>query len=238
MITFLLTIAALVFCGGLGLVFLRTVWFHRDPKRVPSLTEDVLIAPADGMVVYTRPFQEGRVVSDKLGEQIPITEILHEGQAAGSGWMLGIYMSPLDVHFNYAPCGGVVESIHHKQAELNLPMIDMWEYVRIVWFRRLVQLFGRRFHLENERSTFFLQCGSLRLAVVLIADKFVSKIQTFVSSGDSVRCADKLAFIGRGSQADVVIFDQNVELTVAPGQRVRGGETVIAKLKRSQRCDA
>lgn len=232
--TILVSIAvALVLATTLALVFLRTIWFHRDPKRTPVCEDNVLIAPADGMVVYTRPFRDGVVVSEKLGEQIPITEILHQGDAAGSGWMLGIYMSPLDVHFNYSPCGGRVESIHHKQADLNLPMIDMWEYVRIVWLRRLVQLFGRRFHLENERSTFFLKRADLRIAVVLIADKFVSKIKTFVAPGDEVACAAKLAFIGRGSQADVVIFDQSAQLTVTPGQRVRGGETIIARLGES-----
>lgn len=223
-------LAGIAAVWGLGLLFLRTIWFHRDPKRTPEATGNVLIAPADGMVVYTRPFRDGKVVSEKLGEQIPITEITHDGPAAGSGWMLGIYMSPLDVHFNYCPCQSTVESVHHRDALTNLPMIDMWEYVRIVWLRKLVQLFGRRFHLENERSTMFLRSGDLRLALVLIADKFVSKIQCFVSPGDEVECGRKLAFIGRGSQVDVVVFDENVELLVSPGQRVKGGQTVIARL--------
>jgi len=109
-------------------------------------------------------------------------------------------------------------------------MIDMWEYVRIVWLRRLVQLFGRRFHLENERTTMFLSHGSLKLGVVLIADKFVSKIRTFVEPGQAVRRGQKLAFIGRGSQVDVVIFDEKARVEVAPGHRVHGGQSVIARV--------
>ncbi len=223
-------VLVLAAAAALGLIFLRTVWFHRDPKRTPDETANVLIAPADGMVVYTRPFRDGRVVSEKLGEQIPITEILHFGESAGSGVMMGIYMSPLDVHFNYSPCQAVVESIHHKKALTNLPMIDMWEYIRIVWLRKLVQLFGRRFHLENERSTMFLDTGGVRLALVLIADKFVSKIKCFVEPGEAIECGKKLAFIGRGSQVDVVIFDETVQVMVKPGQRVKGGQTIIARL--------
>lgn len=230
MLIFLWLALAIAAVAGLGVLFLRTIWFHRDPLRTPVETEGVLVAPADGMVVYTRRFQDGHVVSDKLGEQIPITEITHMGEASGEGWMLGIYMSPLDVHFNYAPCSGVVEAIHHQDAARNLPMVDMWEYVRIVWLRRLVQLYGRRFHLENERSTMFLQAGTLRLALVLIADKFVNKIKCFVTPGQAVDCGGKLAFIGRGSQVDIVMFDKRVELLVSPGMHVTGGQTVIARL--------
>lgn len=220
----------LALAAGGALLFLRTVWFHRDPKRAPKESGAVLIAPADGMVVYARPFRHGRVVSEKLGERIPVTEITGTATGEDSGWMLGIYMSPLDVHFNYAPCAGVVQAIHHRRASLNLPMLDLWEYIRMVWLRRLVQLFGRRFHLENERTTLFLDGERVRLALVLIADKFVSKINCFVSAGQQVRCSEKLAFIGRGSQVDVVIFDENVRLEVRPGMRVRGGETVIARI--------
>lgn len=221
----------LALAAAAAVLFLRTVWFHRDPKRTPEETRGVLIAPADGMVVYTRAFENGAVVSEKLGERIPITEILHQGEAAGSGWMMGIYMSPLDVHFNYAPCDGVIESVQHRDASVNYPMIDVWEYVRIVWLRRLVQLFGRRFHLENERSTILLDAGRVRLALVLIADKFVSKIKCFVGPGERVPCAAKLAFIGRGSQVDLVIFDPEAELLVRPGQRVKGGCTAVARLR-------
>lgn len=229
--TLLKLLAALAGAGALGVVFLRTVWFHRDPKRTPDdVGHGTIISPADGMVVYARRFRDGVVVSEKLGERIPITEILHSGEASGSGWMLGIYMSPLDVHFNYSPCDAEVISIHHRRAAANLPMIDMWEYVRIVWLRRLVQLFGRRFHLENERTTMLLSRGSLRLGVVLIADKFVSKIRTFVEPGQEVRRGQKLAFIGRGSQVDVVIFDQKARVEVTPGCRVRGGQSVIARV--------
>ncbi len=233
----LLAAAGLLALAAAGsAVFLRTVWFHRDPKRSPRESGAVLIAPADGMVVYARPFRDGRVVSEKLGERIPVTEITGMLGSSGSGWMLGIYMSPLDVHYNYAPCAGVVQSIHHRRAALNLPMLDLWEYIRMVWLRRLVQLFGRRFHLENERTTLFLDGERVRLALVLIADKFVSKINCFVAAGQQVDCAQKLAFIGRGSQVDVVIFDENVRLEVAPGMRVRGGETVIARIAEDEGC--
>lgn len=183
------------------------------------------------MVVYARPFKDGKIVSEKLGEQIPITEILHNGPQTGDGWMLGIYLSPLDVHFSYSPQNATVQQVHHKQAAYNLPMIDMWEYVRIVWMRKLVQLFGRRFHLENERCTITLTSERANLALVLIADKFVSKIQMFAAAGEQVNCGGKLAFIGRGSQIDVVIFDSRAEILVKPGERVVGGEQIIARLE-------
>lgn len=231
MLRWLKILAGIGLAGGAGLAFLRTVWFHRDPRRTPDETENVLISPADGMVVYVKEFRDGVVVSEKLGEAIPIREILHTGHKQDSGVMLGIYLSPLDVHYNYAPSNGVIQSMNHFQPSVNLPMVDVWEYVKIVWLRRLVQLFGRRFHLENERMTIFMDCPGLSLALVLIADKFVSKIKPFVSPGQEVKMGQKLAFIGRGSQADVVLFGQNAEVIVRPGDRVFGGQSVLARLK-------
>lgn len=227
-------LAGVGLAGGAGLAFLRTVWFHRDPKRSPDETGNVLISPADGMVVYVKEFQDGVVVSEKLGEAIPIGEILHTGHPQDSGVMLGIYMSPLDVHYNYAPADGVIHSMNHFQPAVNLPMVDVWEYIKIVWLRRLVQLFGRRFHLENERMTLFMHCGNLRLALVLIADKFVSKIRPFVSPGQEVKLGQKLAFIGRGSQVDVLLFGQMAEVAVRPGDHVLGGQSVLARLKEGE----
>lgn len=213
------------------LVFLRRVWFFRDPIRQPERTEDgMIIAPASGRVVYIRKIEDGGLYAEKLGERIPLPEITGCEAGEMQGWAIGIYMSPLDVHFNYCPYPGTVEGIFRKSAKVNYPMLDVWEYVRVVWFRKMVDMFARKYHLENERNTIFLNADGLKMAVVLIADKFVAKIQCFVEEGQSLSYSQKLGFISRGSQVDLIVFSNNVEFEVALNQQVYGGKTVLGRI--------
>jgi len=137
-------------------------------------------------------------------------------------------MSPLDIHFNYAPITARVEEMVHTQAKVNLPMVDLWEYIRLTYFRRTVDLFSHRYRLINERLTVFLDGEGIKIAVVEIADKFVNKINNFIKPGQVVDRGQKISFIERGSQVDLVIFSEELEFTVRVGQQVYGARTVVA----------
>jgi len=213
-----------------GLAFLRRVWFYRNPSVTAEGAEDAVIAPASGRVVYIRRVEENGIFAEKLGERIPLPEITGVEHAEKRGWAIGIYMSPLDVHYNYCPYPGVVESIHRSKARVNLPMLDLWEYIKVVWLRRMVDMFARKYHLENERNTIILDCHGIRMAVVLIADKFVAKIKCFVEEGCECERSKKIGFIERGSQVDLIIFSDGVEFVVGVNEQVHGGRTVIARI--------
>lgn len=211
--------------------FLRRVWFYRDPVRVPPAEAGTILAPADGKVVYIKPFKNGKVVVEKLGQAIPVREIMKAPSLGDCGWILGIYMSPLDVHFNYAPIAGRVVDMVHTRAGINLPMVDLWEYIRLTYFRRAVDLFCHRYRLVNERLTVFLDGEGIKLAMVEIADKFVNKINNFIKPGQVVDRGQKVSFIERGSQVDLVIFSEDLEFTVQVGQQVYGACTVVARYR-------
>jgi phosphatidylserine decarboxylase len=224
-------IGALVVVFVAANLFLHRIWFYRDPPRTPDRDEPgVIIAPASGRVVYIRRLKDGAFYSEKLGEYIHLPEITGCDNPERHGWGIGIYMSPLDVHFNYCPYPGTVERIHRTTASVNLPMLDLWEYIRVVWLRKMVDMFARKYHLMNERNTIFLRCDGVRMAVVLIADKFVSKIKCFVSEDEKLAYSKKLGFIERGSQVDLIVFADAVEWEVDVNQQVHGGKTVIGRL--------
>jgi len=243
----LYTFAVLVVLWLGILFFLRKVWFYRDPQRTAEGKFPSIISPADGRVVYIKRFSDGKIAAEKLGETIPLDEIggtpgvfgngIESSQdpntlmRQGSGWAIGIYMSPLDVHFNYCPLPGKVEHIFRKSASVNFPMLDLWEYIRVVWFRKMVTMFARRYHLENERNTIFMDCNGLKMAVVLIADKFVAKIRCYVKEEETLGYSQKLGFIERGSQVDLILFTEDIDFTVGINDQVYGGKTVIAVLK-------
>lgn len=212
--------------------FLRKVWFYRDPIRKPETDgENLIVSPADGRVVYIKRVDEGSLYSEKLGEKIPLTEITGCDYKNKTGWAVGIYMSPLDVHYNYCPYPGTVEKIHRVSAKYNFPMLDLWEYINVVWLRKMVDMFARKYHLQNERNTIFFDCSNFKMAAVLIADKFVAKISCYLKEGDRVEKSQKMGFIERGSQVDLIIFSDNVKFSVELNQQVYGGKTVIAKIE-------
>jgi phosphatidylserine decarboxylase len=214
----------------------RFVWFYRDPVRTPETTGRVIVSPADGQIVYIKRFEDGAVASEKLGRRIELSEIAELPQTAGrSGWIVGIYMSPFDVHFNYAPVAGRVTAQRYRKADANLPMVDLSEYIRIAFLRRPFDNFAAAFHLENERNTVVIEpvrgCppGQPDVAVVEIADKFVNKIDILAHEGDALAVGDKLGFIKRGSQVDVIVFGEDIEWIAEFGQQVYGGRTVLGR---------
>ncbi len=215
-------------------IYLRRVWFYRDPKRVPPALKDVIVSPADGQVIYIKKVNSQKVVCEKLGENIKVEEISKSKNKIDDGYLIGIYMSPLDVHFNYAPINGKIESIEHTQANLNLPMVDLFEYIRLTYLRKAIDLFSKKFHFQNERNTLFIE-GDITVAMVEIADKFVNKIKCFIKQGEKVKVGQKLAFIERGSQVDLFIPSE-CEIFVKVGQQVFGGLTAIGTYKEKSKA--
>ncbi|MBX5476474.1 MAG: phosphatidylserine decarboxylase [Clostridia bacterium] len=234
--TWLLVIASIAAAAAGAVWYLRNVWFFRDPVRVTPREPGLVVSPADGKVVYVRRVQGGVVESRKLGQAIRVEEITRQRPNGPlDGWLVGVYMSPLDVHFNYAPVDGEIESVVHSPAARNWPMVDLWEYVNLTYLRRAMDLFGKRYHLENERNTIFLRTEAggrpVRLAVVEIADKYVNKIDCYVKPGERVRAGQKVSFIKRGSQVDIYFDTPDVDILVRVGDQVYGALTPLARLR-------
>ncbi len=229
MIYFFIIILVLIFLM-IGLWYYKKIWFFRNPKRIPPAGKNIILAPADGNVVYIKEFKNGEVVSEKKSEKIKISEITKFSEFdQGGGWIIGIYMKPTDVHFNYAPISGQVKKIIYTGAKYNLPMVDLWEYINFVFLHRVVNLWIKKFHLQNERNSIFLEKEDLKITMVEIADKFVNKIDCFVKEEEKVSVGQKISFIKRGSQVDLIIFKKELDFKVKVEDQVYGAETIIAK---------
>jgi len=205
----------------------RNIFFFRDPKRYPPKEHRIIISPADGRVMYIYQVQNGQVISNKNGENIVIDEISKTSVQSKDGWLVGVYMSPFDVHYNYSPLNGSVKSIFHYQTGFNLPMVDFWEYFSFTFLRKAVNLFSRKFHIINERMTIEISNTDISCVLILIADKFVNKITKFFDEGSELHIGQKISFIERGSQADLFIASEKLKFRVKVGQQVYGCKTVI-----------
>jgi phosphatidylserine decarboxylase len=83
----------------LGLAFgLFSVYFFRDPARVPPIRDGVILAPADGRIVSVAP-------------GVPPSEL---GLGSASRWRVSIFLSVLNVHVNRVPATGTVTRIAYR----------------------------------------------------------------------------------------------------------------------------
>ena len=77
---------------------LFTIYFFRDPLRVIPNEEGVLVAPADGKVIFVGEVEEERFFNSRVTK-------------------VSIFMSVFDAHINRAPCDGKVVDMFYNKGE-------------------------------------------------------------------------------------------------------------------------
>jgi phosphatidylserine decarboxylase len=208
-------------------LFWRHVWFFRNPARATPPGEGV-VSPADGTVVYVEEVAPGaEVVSIKQGLAASLRDIVREDLDLPK-LLIGVFMSPFDVHYNRAPISGTVDFVrHHPGRGRNLHMGPMhWRILlgRPPYYR------GSAHIVQNERTVTKIDGALLGCYVVQIAAKTVAGIDSYVQPGGRVERGAIFGMIRVGSQVDVVLpLRQGVAVRVRPGDRVRAGETVLAE---------
>ena len=163
--------------------------FFRDPERIAPELPGAVLAPADGRVMV-------------------VTEVVDPW--VGPGTRLSIFLSPLDVHVNRAPTGGLVKNV---------------EYTR----GRFLAAYRPEASEQNERCAVSLDGERARLTVTQISGVLARRIVCRVRPGDTLRAGERYGLIRFGSRTDLVV-PSGTEVRVRVGDRVRGGETVMGVL--------
>ncbi|NLJ26443.1 MAG: phosphatidylserine decarboxylase [Deltaproteobacteria bacterium] len=215
----------------IGFCYWRYIWFFRNPDRIPPAGEGIL-SPADGTVVYAKRIQpHDAVLVIKRGVQATINDIAREDMGSEK-ILIGIFMSPFDVHYNRAPLSGTVGFIHHHPAKgTNLAM---WQMHLRALFKRNPYHKGSMHILQNERTVTKIN-GHFRgkpcpCYVVQIAAKSVSGIESYVEEGMRVERGSIFGMIRIGSQVDVIMpWQEGMQLMVRPGDKVRAGKTLLVQ---------
>jgi len=226
MITSVLVILLLVvaiFC------FWRFYWFFRNPeRRVPDC--EGLLSPADGKVVYVRKVGPNEpVFTVKKGQEARLVDILKEDDALPKV-IIGVFMSPFDVHYNRAPLSGTVQAVtHHPAQSRNLHMGPMhWRCVlnHFPLYRNCLHI------IQNERTVTRIlgtfKGNSLTTYIIQIAAKSVHGIDSYIPVGGFVARGTIFGMIRVGSQVDLVVpWRPDMKIKVVAGERVRAGESVL-----------
>jgi phosphatidylserine decarboxylase len=158
------------------------------------------------------PAEADAVVAPADGRVIEVGEVEDEG--GRKGLRIGIFLSIFDVHVNRAPLAGRVVAVERQAG-------------------RYRAAFDRRAERENARATLVLEtaCGE-RVRVAQIAGLLARRIVCHPRVGEWVERGTRYGLIRFGSRADVVL-PARAEACVSPGQRVRAGSSVVARLESS-----
>jgi len=129
----------------------------------------------------------------------------------GPAVRVSIFLSPLDVHVNRAPIAGLVVDTAYTPG-------------------RFLAAYDPDAGELNERCALRLQGDSARVTVVQIAGVVARRIVCRVGAGDKLAAGERFGMIRFGSRTDCYM-PRSTEVRVSPGDRVRGGETVLGVLR-------
>jgi phosphatidylserine decarboxylase len=192
------------------------IFFNRDPERQPPATSNVIVSPADGTVIYIERFDAGNLpVPRKFGREVHLNELVGLNAFPNGGHLIGIYLSPFDIHIVRAPIAGNIVFASH-------------------WSGRLFskELFAFK-KTADERSTCIIENDDTRVGVVQMAAYLVRRAVLYARIGDHVRMGERVGRIRLGSQVDLILSNET-GLTIATrcGSKVLAGESVVAMLER------
>lgn len=160
------------------------------------------------------PADEGLVVSPADGRVVEVApEIDEPGLPCGGYTRVAVFLSVFNVHVNRAPVTGTVESVEYTAG-------------------RFLSAFKPQASTENERNRISLVSGEGPRGELVpftqIAGLIARRIVCYKKPGDRVRRGERVGLIRFGSRTEILI-PPGFQVTVAAGDRVHGGSSIIAR---------
>lgn len=172
--------------------FFIIVQFFRKPARTVAVNAKHVIAPCDGKVVV-------------------IEEVVETEYFKGPRRQVSIFMSPINVHINWNPIGGMVNYFKYHPGK----------YL-VAWHPKS--------STENERTTTVIKApNGVEVLFRQIAGALAKRIVWYVKEGQEVAQGSEMGFIKFGSRVDVYL-PLDAKILVNLEDKTKGGMTVLAEL--------
>ena len=150
------------------------------------------------------PTEPGAVASPADGKVIAIEE------TESGGTMVGIFLAVYDVHINRSPVAGTIQETEHKPGQF-------------------LAAFNKNAAKANEQNAIDILTNSgENFRVVQIAGLIARRIVCWYGKGDTIALGERIGLIQFGSRTDLHL-PPGYTVEVSLGERVCGGETVIAR---------
>ena len=166
------------------------VRFFRNPNRTIQIDDNVVYAPADGTVVV-------------------IEDMIEKEYFKGKRKQISIFMSPLNVHINYAPVSGKIVYKKYNPGRF-----------LVAWLPKSSTL--------NESHSIVINGNHGEVMVKQIAGAVARRIVCNASENAQINQGDEFGIIKFGSRVDVYLpVDAKIEAEL--DQKVTAKKTVIAR---------
>lgn len=165
-------------------------YFFRDPERLPdSEDEDVILAPADGLITRIEAVEEQRFLRSEAHR-------------------ITTFLSIFNVHVQRCPHPGTVAFVQHQAGHFAPAFLTLAE--------------------ENEANFLGIETKQGALLVAQMAALVTRRIVCWAAPGDKLALGQRFGLIKFGSRVDLYL-PPDVEIMVTTGQRIYGGQTVVAR---------
>jgi len=164
-------------------------FFFRDPERIIPGGENIFVSPADGKIILIQEVYEGE-----------------EGFIE-----ISIFMSPLNVHVNRAPCDGVVESVVYTPG-------------------KFFSAFKPKASLQNENIAMLLDTKHGRVLIRQVAGSIARRAVCRVKPRDTLKKGERYGIIKFSSRLDVYL-PKDARIRVKLNDKVKAGETIIGVIE-------
>lgn len=125
--------------------------------------------------------------------------------------LVSIFLSPLDVHINRAPIAGTVTNVSYTRG-------------------KFLMATDKNASLVNEQNALTIQGDKITVVCKQIAGILARRIICWKHAGEHVNLGERFGLIKFSSRTDVLL-PVGVEVLVTEGMRVRGGVTIIGRIK-------
>ena len=140
-----------------------------------------------------------------------VTRVGSIADTPDSPTLVSIFLSPLDVHINRAPIAGTVTNVSYMRG-------------------KFLMATDRNASLVNEQNVLTIQGDKITVVCKQIAGILARRIICWKHTGEHVNLGERFGLIKFSSRTDVLL-PVGVEVLVTEGMRVRGGVTIIGRIK-------
>lgn len=156
------------------------------------------------------PPADPRLVVAPADGRVTRVKQIEEGNPQ-SATVVSIFLSPLDVHINRAPIGGEITNVAYTRG-------------------KFLMATNQNASLVNEQNALTIKGEQITVVCKQIAGILARRIICWKHAGERVSLGERFGLIKFSSRTDLLLPPQ-VEVLVHEGARVRGGVTIIGRIR-------
>ena len=162
--------------------------------------------------VRVAPIDPATIVAGADGKVMSVKDVYEPTFLKTNAVRISIFLSLIDVHVNRSPIEGRVEYAQYFS--------------------------GARYFTFEEKSSEFNQHSSILIKgsrttclVNQVVGPVARRVVFWLNVGQELQKGDRIGMMKFGSRLDMYLPKDDVEVLAKPGDKVRAGETIVARLK-------